>query len=372
MHRAFTRRLRAGLAVGLVALASLALAACGGGDDSESESGSPSSAEVQENGYPDFSGITLNYLGFGGSNDEAMGKAWFKPFEKLTGLKIRSDQPTDYKKLKIQQQSGDVQYDLVDGDAFVMDPACGKEWEELELDNIGNVREQFTPGSKCTAPDYVYQYVIGYDPDLTTAPKDCSDFFDTSKIPGKRAAWSYYYGSIGECAATAAGADAKKPYPLDLDQVFDKIESIKGDFVTYDTDSQAADMMVNGDVAMGVFTTRMVFEANEQGANWKVAPGWATVTNGTFGVPKGAPNAEAAEALLNYILDKENNPQFSENLPIYGSVVAEETEAAKSVENQRLVSGGEAMADAAITVDWDWWAENDPKFAERWATATSG
>jgi putative spermidine/putrescine transport system substrate-binding protein len=353
----------------------LALVAVGcGDDDSESASDDGAATQRTESGHPDFSGITLNYLGFGGSNDKAMRKAWFEPYEKLTGLQIRSDQPTDYKKLKIQQQSGNVQYDLVDGDAFVMDPGCGKEWEELNLPNIEDVLPEYRPGTKCTAPDYIYQYVIAYSPKAFPdgGPQNCQDFFDTAKFPGKRQAWSYYYGSIGECAAVAAGGDPANLYPMDMDALFGKLESIKGDLSLYDTDGQAADSMVNNDAAMGVYTTRMVFEALEQGADWKIAPGWAAVASGSFGVPKGAENKEAAEALLNYIMDKENNIRYAEELPIYGSVVAAEVPAAEDVEPPELVSGGPAFEGVAVHVDWDWWAQNDPAFAQEWTRVTSG
>ena len=360
------------LGLAAIVVTASAVLAAGCGDSGTDASSTIAKAKTGANGHPDFHGVTLHYLGFGGANDKAMRTAWFDPYEKLTGLKVVSDQPTDYKKLKIQQQSGNVQYDLVDGDAFIMDPGCGKDWQPLDVPNLKNVLPDYKPQSRCTAPDYVYQYVLGYSPKLNPAPQSCADFFDKAKFPGKRQAWSYYYGSIGECAASAGGADAKSPYPLDLDSVFDKIGSLKGDLDLYDTDNQAADSMVNDDATMGVYTTRMVYEANQQGAGWKVAPGWATVTNGTFGIPKGAPHADAAQALLDYILDEDNNKKFAEELPIYGSVVTRSVPQAETIEDQRLVSGGPAMADAATHVDWNWWAKNDPTFSQGWIGATSG
>jgi putative spermidine/putrescine transport system substrate-binding protein len=348
-----------------------------GGDDKES-SGSASSdapAKTTPSGLPDLKGKTISYVGFGGTTDEAMKKVWFEPFEKATGAKITLDSPTDYKKLQIQQQSGNVSYDLVDGDAFVMDPGCGKDWEELNVPNISNALPDYKPKSKCTTPDYVYSYVIAYSPEKfpNGGPKTCADFFDTAKFPGKRQLWSYYYGSAPECAAVAAGADVKNPYPLDQDAMADKLGSIKGDISLFDTSQQAIDAMNNNDAVMGIYTTRMVLAANEAGAGWKIADGWSSTGGGTFGIPKGAPNKEAAEALLNFIMDPANNKQFAEELPAYGSATnAEPPAAAAALETPWLASGSKPILDAGSIIDWTWWAENDKPFSQKWASATTG
>jgi putative spermidine/putrescine transport system substrate-binding protein len=255
-----------------------------------------------------------------------------------------------------------------------MDPGCGETWEELNVDTAA-VLEEYAPGSACTVPDYLYSYVIAYSPEAfpDDPPSTCEDFFDTKKYPGGRQMWSYYYGSAPECAAVAAGADVKNPYPLDQDAVAGKLESIKDDIRLFDTSQQAADAMSNNDVVMGIYTTRMVLAANEAGAGWKIADGWASTGNGTFGIPKGAPNAEGARALLEFIMNGENNAKFAEELPAYGSVTkAEPPASANDLESILLASGSPPLLEAGSLIDWGWWAENDKAFAERWASVTTG
>jgi putative spermidine/putrescine transport system substrate-binding protein len=366
---------KSGAALAVLVLA-LAVVVAGCGDDDEDDGGS--SGEITEttaSGLPKLDGVTIDYIGFGGTTDEAMQKVWFKPFEEATGAKVVLDSPTDYNKIEVQQQSDNVTYDLVDGDAFVMDPGCGSEWAEINVPNAAKALEQYRPQSNCTVPDYVYTYVIAYDPDQVQGepPNDCADFFDTDNFPGGRQVWSYYYGGPPECAAIAGGADEKNPYPLDIDAVGSEMESIKGDLQIFDTSQQAVDAMTNDDVAMGIYTTRMVLAANEAGANWEIATGWSSTATGTFGIPDGAPDAEAAEALLNYIMDPKNNIKFAEELPAYGSVVSEKPPASASrLETPLLASGSPELLEQGLLIDWDWWAQNDQEFSQVWTSATTG
>lgn len=357
----------------------LIIAGCGGGSSGSSttEGGSEAEAPANNSGssseYPNLAGTTITYLGFGGITDETMQKAWFKPFEEETGAKVVMESPTNYAKIQAQVESGSVSYDLVDGDAFVMDPKCGEEWEEINVPNLKHVAKAYQPKSNCTGPDYIYSYVIAYSSQEFPhgGPENCKDFFDTQKFPGKRQIWGYYYGGPPECAAVAAGADPHNPYPLDTEKVLKEVEGVKGDLSVYETSSQAADAMLNNDVSMGIYTTRMVLEGEDLGANWKIAHGWSSTASGTFGIPKGAPNREAAEELLNYIYAPENNRRFYEELPAYGSPQGFVPPQAKKLDPW-LVSGSKQILSAGSLVDWTWWAENDATFSEKWQSAITG
>jgi putative spermidine/putrescine transport system substrate-binding protein len=369
-------------------VAALLVAGCGGSSSSSSEStgaettseessGGESAASEEGSGgegSTDLSGTTITYLGFGGKADETMEEAWFKPFEEETGAKIVLEAPTNYAKLQAQVQSGSVSYDLVDGDPFVMDPACGEEWEELKnVPNVSHVEAKYKPNSGCTVPDYIYSYIIGYSPEAFPKehPETCEDFFNTEKFPGKRLVWSYYYGNAPDCAAVAAGADRNNPYPLETGPLLEEVKKIKGDITSFETGSQAAEAMANNDASMGIFTTRTIIEGEEVGADWKPAHGWSSTANGTFGIPKGAPNAEAAEQLINYILDPKNNVRFQELLPAYGSPEGATIPQAKEYDPY-IVGGSPQLLKVGSVVDWGWWSENDAQFSEEWQSAITG
>jgi putative spermidine/putrescine transport system substrate-binding protein len=378
---------RVALLLGASLVLCLIIAGCGGGSSSSSEAETETTTEAETGGgsettaaaesgskeFPDLSGTTITYLGFGGITDETMDKAWFKPFEKETGAKVVMESPTNYAKIQAQVESGSVGYDLVDGDAFIMDPGCGEEWEEMNIPNLKYVDPKYKPQSACTAPDYIYSYVIAYSPDEfpQTGPENCKDFFDTEKFGGKRQIYGYYYGDAPECAAVAAGANVKNPYPLDTEALLGEVERIKGDLSVYETPSQASDAMQNNDVSMGIYTTRIVLEAQNLGADWKIAHGWSSTGTGTFGIPKGAPDTAATEERLNYIYKPETIKRFFEELPTYGSAEGALPPQAKKLDPW-LVAGSKQILEAGSLIDWTWWAENDPTFSEQWQSAITG
>lgn len=369
------RALRSGLtAVALIA-AGLIAAGCGDSANDDSSSGSDRSASTQTNasGLPDLSGKTITYLGFGGSNDEAMQNTIFADFEKATGAKVVLDSPTDYKKVEAQVQSGNVQYDIVDGDPYVMDPQCGDQWEHLTGVDVSAIDPAFETDSDCTVADSGYYLQIAYsteDFDSGKGPQTCADFFDTAKFPGKRAIWSYVEASAAiECAAIAAGADPAKPYPIDLDAAIAKLESIKGDLVLYESSADAVDKMQNGDVAMGVYTARMTSEAVNTEAKVESSKAWIGRFFGSFGIPKGAPNANAAKALLNYMAQKDVNPQW---LEASGGGVSNVTTPIQINNDAGVLPAAEEINKIATVVDWKWWAKNDPDVVKRFSALTTG
>jgi putative spermidine/putrescine transport system substrate-binding protein len=365
-------RTRSGASSALVAFAAAGLLAGGCGSSDSTSDGMSSSAATRPGGLPKLDGQTISYLGFGGSTDEAFQKTIFADFEKKTGAKVVLDSPTDYKKLQAQVQSGNVQYDIVDGDPYVMDPQCGDQWERLTGVDTSAVDPAFKSSSDCTVADYGYYLQIAYDSKAfgKNGPRTCQDFFDTTKFPGKRAIWSYVEASAAvECAAIAAGANPKDPYPIDLDKAFAKLTSIKGDLVTYNSSSDAVDKMQNGDVAMSLVTARMVAEALNTQAPVAVSKAWIGRFWGSFGVPKGAPHAEAAKALLDYMARKDVNPRW---LKESGGGVSNVTEPIQTANGAGNLPTPAEIERIAMSVDWKWWAAHDAKVTERFAALTTG
>jgi putative spermidine/putrescine transport system substrate-binding protein len=364
---------RSGALAALLAAGVLA-AGCGSSSDDGGGGGatSPSSASTAAGGLPKLDGQTISYIGFGGSTDEAFEKSIFADFEKQTGAKVVLDSPTDYKKIQAQVQSGNVQYDIVDGDPYVMDPQCGSQWQHLTGVDTSAVNPAFKSSSDCTVADYGYYLQIAYDTKAfkSGGPQSCQDFFDTANFPGKRAIWSYVEASAAiECAAIAAGADPKNPYPIDLDKAFAKLESIKGDLVTYSSSSDAVDKMQNSDVAMSLVTARMVAEALNTEAPVAASKAWIGRFWGSFGVPKGAPHADAAKALLAYMAGKDVNARW---LKDSGGGVSNVTSPIQTANGAGNLPTPDEIEKIATNVDWKWWAANDAKVTERFGALTTG
>jgi putative spermidine/putrescine transport system substrate-binding protein len=380
MHMAWIHRQtsmsRSGVRVtlGLIGAAAALAFASGCGSSSSSEGtaagGSSTTTAAQAVGSS-LDGTTLSYLGFGGGIDDAIKQKLMDPFSQRTGAKFVLDQPMDYKKIETQVKSGNVTYDIIDGDPYVVDAQCGTTYEPLNVD-LSQAQPEYRPQSKCGVPEVVYGIVIAYDKEKfpSGGPQTCADFFDTEKYPGKRALWSYYVSGIVECAAIAAGADPKDPYPIDVDAAFQKLDSIKDDVVFYDTTAQAVDGMENQDVAMGIYQARPVQIAVEAGAPFVPSTAWAARGHGLFAVPKGAPHKEAAEQWLNEIMQKKNQ---SEGIaPVYGSPLGGTMPADADALAKDLNPVLGTIAKNAMDIDWTWWIDNVGPVSQRFTDFATG
>jgi putative spermidine/putrescine transport system substrate-binding protein len=349
----------------LLVVVALSVAACG---DSSDNGGSGSSSAASDGDTESFDDQTLSYIGFGGRLDEEIKNAWMDPFAEKTGAEFVLDSPTDYSKIETQVMSGNVSYDIIDGDQFFINPQCGKLFEEIDVPQT-DVLPDLRVTSKCGVADYVYGIGMFYDKSKfpNGGPQTCADFFDTTKFPGKRLIWTYVAaaGSL-ECAAIAAGADPKNPYPIDLDAAFAKLETLKGNLGTFDSSSQAADAMVNGDAPIIMATTRPYAEGASNGANYGVAEEFVGRSAGAFAIPKGAPHKDAAIAWLKYIMDPEVNRTLPPKIPPYTSATGGPVPSNWSPEAQQVDLTSGPLAKNAFTVDQKWWEDNYDAVSERY------
>ena len=74
--------------------------------------------------------------------------------------------------------------------------------------------------TKYRVGDITYGVVLAYNTEKTAGkvPEGWADFFDTTKIPGKRGLWKYSTGGVLEFALMADGVKPADLYPLDLDR----------------------------------------------------------------------------------------------------------------------------------------------------------
>jgi putative spermidine/putrescine transport system substrate-binding protein len=364
------------LLLALLAALVLGVAACGD-DDDDNGGGSSTNGDAAadtKSGLPNLEGKKIDYLGFGGTTDENIKKAWADPFSKATGAEFSFSFPTDYGKIQAQLEAGAVTYDVVDGDPFLVIPTCGETWQELDVD-LSAVQEQYRPPTECAVPDYVYSNQVAFSKNAfpNGGPQDCPDFFDTERFPGDRGVWTYAVTGSIECAAIAAGADPKDPYPIDIDAAFEEFEKIRDDLVVYDTVAQAVDQMQNEDAAMGIYSGRMIYDAINQGAPFDFSIKWAARAYGSFQIPKGAPDADAAEAFLNYIMQPDvNRRYFREYSPSQGSPTGGPPSPKIKGHLRDLVPTIAPIDDVAMDLDWTWWAENEKAVTERWNNFLAG
>lgn len=240
---------------------------------------------------------------WGGQSEECHGSAISKPFTAETGLPLKFDTSGPLQgKIKEMVDSGRVTADVCDGDLF----------DAVALGATGHLEPtDYTIVSKeKTLPQYaleygvsiiLYGYAFMYDTEAykDNPPKDWADFFDLEKFPGQRSLYKWANGSL-EAALMADGVSKDALYPLDLDRALARIKSIKDDTIYWGSGSEAHDMIVNGEVSMGMiwFNRGRNIEQETKG-RYKLVANQAIAMPGAYIVPKG--NPAGREAAMKFV-----------------------------------------------------------------------
>ena len=202
---------------------------------------------------PRQDGVTLSFTSFGGVYQEAQRKAWLEPYTELTGVQFTEDENSSNATIKAQVESGQVTWDVVDvGNDFGL-AANADLLEPLDYTLIPRDEMNQDLGvSDWRVPDITYGVVLGYNTDATAGavPEGWADYFDTTKIPGKRGAWDYSEGGMFEFALMADGVAPADLYPLDLARATAKLDTIKDDIVFWSSGAESQELIGSGEVAM--------------------------------------------------------------------------------------------------------------------------
>jgi len=176
----------------------------------------------------------VRVVSYGGSFQAAQRRAYFEPFEKLSGIKVIEFEGPDPAKVRAMVDSGNIEWDLVElGMGSVLNLARrGTYWEEIDYslfdtDNIdASFRHQYA------VEMLPFATIAAYRTDVYTSTKPSAgwkDFWDTQKFPGPRAMQA---GSGGltpflEAAMMADGVPMTEIYPIDIDRAYTSLAKIK-------------------------------------------------------------------------------------------------------------------------------------------------
>ena len=202
----------------------------------------------------------MRIAGFGGTMNDAQIKAYYEPFEKISGIKVRAFPGSNPTKVKAMVETGNVEWDMAQlSRGSIMNlQKSGDYFEKIDYDIIDpdvDPAYRFEYGLEML----VWAQVLAYRSDQTkgAVPKGWADFWDTKKFPGDRAMIGTSAGSWPELefALMAAGVPADKLYPLDIDKGFASYDKIKKSIVKWwDTGAIPIQLLTDREVTM---TTRV-------------------------------------------------------------------------------------------------------------------
>ncbi|NRA86583.1 MAG: ABC transporter substrate-binding protein [Rhizobiales bacterium] len=220
----------------------------------------------------------LTVVSFGGAYGAAQKEHMLDPWVKATGNKILSE---DYSggiaEIKAQVEANNVQWDVVDIEVIDLERACSEGLLEVIPHSIlkpGDdgvaAKDDFVPAAlanECGVGNIVWTVLYAYNSEKigAVAPTSIADFFDTSKIAGKRAMRKRPQVNL-EWALIADGVEPAKVYELlateaGQKRAFAKLDTIKADIVWFDSWSQAPQLLNDGGAAMAQSANGRIFAA---------------------------------------------------------------------------------------------------------------
>ena len=307
---------------------------------------------------------------YGGTMQETQQKAYFEPFEKLSGIKVRPIPGASPTKAKAMVDTKNIEWDIAQlSRGSIMNlMKTGDYFEKIDYslvdDGVGK-EYRFEYGLEML----VWAQVLAYRTDAFkgAVPNGWADFWDTQKFPGDRA----MFGTTGggwpemEFALMAAGVPADKLYPLDVDKALASYSKIKKDVVKWwDTGAVPTQLLTDREVVMTtVWNGRM---AAIQAAGVPAAVSWhqGLLKRDAWGIPKGAQNKVNAMKFAAYSTMAIPQARIALGIP-YGSVNSKSDEYIPA-ERQKVLPSAPDIKKNLVSYDYDWWIANRevviPKF----------
>ncbi len=316
---------------------------------------------------------TVRVCSYGGAFQEAQRKAYFEPFERLSGIKVVESQGPDPVKLKAMVDTKNIEYDIGEFDRASIANLLkkGDYWEEIDysLVDVANIDKHFQYKYGLDMLPYAQTYAWRTDAFKGAQPNSWADFWDTTKFPGPR---TMPAGSGGltpflEAAALAAGGAIDKIYPLDIDKAYASLAKIKPAVVKWwEAGAIPAQMLNDKEAVLAVAWNGRIAAIQATGAPVEVGWRQGALRTDAWAIPKGAPNRANAQKFIAFITLPVPQARLSMLIP-YGFV---NNAAAEIVPAERLktLPTAPAIKQQMFVYDSQWWADNRDQVIQKWSS----
>ncbi len=269
---------------------------------------------------PAFAAESVTMVSWGGAYQEASRKALYEPVAKNLGITIREDTLSGLKDSRVQVQSGNVTWDIVE--QWSNDCISGGAEGLFEPIDYGVVDTTgMDPALKAkhwVAGNAYYSTVLAWSKETygENGPKNWADFWNVKKFPGKRALYKWTVTTM-EIALMADGVPLDKVYEVlgtkeGADRALRKLEELKPHVaVWWGSGAQSASLIKDGEVDMLMIWNGRISSTIKDGA--KAAFTWneGILDHNCLTVLKGAPNKDLAMKVINGML----SPGMQANIP---------------------------------------------------------
>jgi putative spermidine/putrescine transport system substrate-binding protein len=305
----------------------------------------------------------------GGSEADALARIYFDDFTKETGIKILSDSPDDFARLKAEVENGNPggwAITNVDGFSAVRASALGY---LVPLDTKILTRDDFV--TDAIWADAYLSHIRAFVPAWRTdvfpngGPQSWADVWDVKKFPGPRALENDPRENL-LIALLADGVSPKDLYPLDLDRAFRKMDEIYPHVaVWWSSGSQPMQLLSRKEAVITTQGANRVYAQIKAGQPFGI--GWAQplVQINGWAIPKGAKEVYWATKLFAFMQDPVRQAKFAE----FSGMGPTNTKADALVSAQLRPYLATSHFDGAYIqkrADLEWWVKNGDAVYARW------
>ena len=329
---------------------------------------------------------SLTVVSWGGAYTQSQIKAYHRPFEAKTGIKINSE---DYNgglaEVQAQVEAGNVTWDLVDLELSDVVKGCDEGLlEPIDMSILPPApdgtpaSEDFIKGTvhECGVGTIVWSTIIAYDATKFPGekPKTIADFFNVKKFPGKRALRKTPRVNL-EWALMADGVPADKVYETlsteaGVERAFKKLDSIRDSLLWWEAGAQPPQMLADGEVVMASAYNGRIFNAQVvekkpfviiwDGQVWDID---------LWGIPKGTKNLKKALEFIKFSTDTQrlaDQAKYISYGPVRKSSAAlVSTHAETGVDMKPHMPTTPENFKTALQNNFAWWADHNDEMNER-------
>ena len=308
---------------------------------------------------------------WGGSYVDAQSNAFFKPFTDATGIEVITTGSPDAAKLKLMEQSGNVEWDLIDAEGQMMLTAAKNgEIQKIDYDLLHKVvpaDDLLTSTlSDYGFPSVAFGWVLAWSTDAfpQNPPKNWADFWDAEKFKGRRAVYANARPNL-EIALLADGVPRDKIYPIDVDRAFKKLDELKPHVdVWVENTSQDHVLMQNAEVDLLMGSLGRSFLAKGKGLPFDYTMQDGLWQQSYWIVPTHAPNAENAMKLIAWMAQAEPEAEFVSNF--LAGMPNKKAYPLMSKEISDSIPTSPDNIKRQVKISAEWWTDNLDTVNRRW------
>ena len=304
----------------------------------------------------------------GGPFGEAFGRAFYRPFEGATGIRVvnvaRAAEPTAQFRAMVETRA-------YTWDCCILTLSARDILMRQNLLEPINLTRADLPD---VMPEAVHTHWLGTDVYATIlavrtdrlqgpAPESWADFWNTARFQGRRALRRDPIDTL-EQALMADGVAQANLYPLDLDRAFRNLDRIKPQVQAWWTGgAQATQMLQAGEVAMIPTWNGRAQPVLDAGLPARIIWNQGLYSIEGWSIPRGCPRADLARQFVRFCADAQRQAAYTDALA-YGPTNLKAYDHIRAERAAVLPTAPQNLSVMRLA-DEDWWSANRAAATER-------